>query len=404
MEVRARSVARVGQLVLLVGLVCCGRPGKPLAPEVRDSLGIEIVEHPALSVDSAGEWQLSNEPILSIGAADGAEEYQLYNVVSAQLIGSARIAVAMGFSNRIRFYDLDGTYVASVGEEGGGPGEFKTIMGVWRLRADSIGVFDFGNARLTVLTDQGQLGRVNRFEQVPDRPLPLPVGPFSDGTFLGRAHMLGTEAGRPEGVHRGLVEFVRWSPTGELLDSLAVRPDAERYYGEIDGRPTMASPPFSREFSVAVSGDQWYYGSMSAYEIEVYSAQGSLIRLIRRSGSSRPVTLEMKEAWQRSARERWSQLPAAALAWRLALPFPETLPAHGDLVVDDLGNLWVAEYGLPTEPQRWAVYGPGGLLLGRVATPPDGTVTHIGADFVLGVWRDDLGVERVRMYRLIRAG
>lgn len=261
-------------------------------------------------------------------------------------------------------------------KESGGPGEFQTIMGVSRLRADSIGVFDFGNARLTILNDQGQLGRVYRFEQVPGRPLPLPVGSFSDGTFLGRAHMLGTEAGRPEGIHQGLVEFVRWSPTGELLDSLAVRPDAERYCGQIDGRATMASPPF----------------------------EGGLIRLIRRSGPSRPVTPQMKEEWQRSARERWSRLPAPALAWRLALPFPETLPAHGEMVVDDLGNLWVAEYGLPTESQGWAVYGPGGLLLGRVATPPDGTVTHIGADFVLGVWRDDVGVERVRMYRLIKAG
>lgn len=64
----------------------------------------------------------------------------------------------------------------------------------------------------------------------------------------------------------------------------------------------------------------------------------------------------------------------------------------------------MAEYPLPTELPRWAVYGPDGLLVTRVATPPDGSVTHIGADFVLGVWRDDLGVERVRMYRLIKTG
>jgi len=30
--------------------------------------------------------------------------------------------------------------------------------------------------------------------------------------------------------------------------------------------------------------------------------------------------------------------------------------------------------------------------------PPEGRITEIGADYVLGVWKDDLGVGTVRMY------
>jgi len=403
MNASAHPASRVGVFALLAGCLCCEEPSAEFAPVVWDSLGIEIVEYPAQAAESKPEWLLSDEPILEIGAAEGEEEYELYDVVAAHVVDPTRIAVALRFANQIRFFDIGGTYLESVGRTGGGPGEFETIMGLWPMGADSIGVFDFGNARLTVLTSLGQLGRAYRFQQVPGLPLPLPVGPFSDGTFLGRAHMLGTEIDRPEGIHRGVVQFVRWSATGELLDSLTDRPDGERYHGRVEGRPIMGSPPFSRQFAVATGAHHWYYSAMSANEIEVYSTQGQLVRLVRRGGSLRPVSRAMKDEWLDSARERWSRMPAPVLAWRLSLPFPETLPAHGDMVVDDLGKLWVAEYALPSEPQKWVVYGPTGLLIGRAQTPPDGAVTHIGEDFILGVWRDELDVELVRMYRLSRS-
>ena len=41
-----------------------------------------------------------------------------------------------------------------------------------------------------------------------------------------------------------------------------------------------------------------------------------------------------------------------------------------------------------------------GRWLGMVETPRQFTVNEIGADYVLGVWLDDLDVQHVRMYRL----
>ena len=70
--------------------------------------------------------------------------------------------------------------------------------------------------------------------------------------------------------------------------------------------------------------------------------------------------------------------------------------------MDDEGNLWVGEYRLQTEDQSWAVFDSNGRFLGVVDTPPNGLVNHIGSDFVLGVWQDELEVEQVRMYRIIK--
>lgn len=50
----------------------------------------------------------------------------------------------------------------------------------------------------------------------------------------------------------------------------------------------------------------------------------------------------------------------------------------------------------------WSVFATDGSWLGTVATPPYFTISEIGSDYLLGVHRDELGVERVRRYRLVK--
>ncbi len=89
---------------------------------------------------------------------------------------------------------------------------------------------------------------------------------------------------------------------------------------------------------------------------------------------------------------------------RLAdMPFPETMPAYDDFLVDSEGNLWVDEYRRPgAEQPRWKVFDPNGELLGVVETPRRFNVYEIGADFVLGRWADELDIEHVQLYELIK--
>ena len=51
-------------------------------------------------------------------------------------------------------------------------------------------------------------------------------------------------------------------------------------------------------------------------------------------------------------------------------------------------------------PRTWSVFEPTGQLRAEVTMPPKFRPYDIGADFVLGVIRDDLDVERIHMYRL----
>lgn len=84
-----------------------------------------------------------------------------------------------------------------------------------------------------------------------------------------------------------------------------------------------------------------------------------------------------------------------------AMDVPETSPAYGRLLVDSEGGLWVSDYSsFPVEPTGWRVFDPEGRLLGPVTVPERFHVHQIGEDWVLGIWRDDLGVEYARIYGL----
>ena len=102
---------------------------------------------------------------------------------------------------------------------------------------------------------------------------------------------------------------------------------------------------------------------------------------------------------------------------RTEAALPDSFPHFSNLLVDDEGYLWVREYLPPVvidegEIPRWFVFSPEGRLLGQVPNPkglhpsfsPVGTpvTPRIGADYILGFVRDELGVESVVLYPLRR--
>ena len=71
-----------------------------------------------------------------------------------------------------------------------------------------------------------------------------------------------------------------------------------------------------------------------------------------------------------------------------------------------MGYLWVEEYEFPGEKRDgvlWTVFDPEGRVMGFVETPEGVRVFEIGADYLLGTVRDELGVEYVRVWGLGRA-
>ena len=73
---------------------------------------------------------------------------------------------------------------------------------------------------------------------------------------------------------------------------------------------------------------------------------------------------------------------------------------------DALGHLWVREYDLPDADRPaplWTVFDPDGHALGFVETPAGLSVLEIGADYILGLATDEIGIERIQVCALERA-
>jgi hypothetical protein len=395
--------------LLFLPLAACngGEGGSSAGFAVRDSAGIHIVENTAPQWKEGAGWTLSAEPTLDIGVVDGAKEYQLSQVRDALRLASGQIAVANAGSQEIRFFDGSGKYLRSVGGEGGGPGEFKDVSWIRALPGDTLVAYDGRQRRLSTFDPQGMFVGSTNLELKAEKGYLSPVGQFADGTLfvqLGQAYGPGEVK---SGVVRDSVSYLRYSTAGALLNPVIRLRGSEAFVESDEKSLSVSSLIFGRSSQYALAGTRVFAADNDAYEIGLYGMDGKLVELIRRRAEARPVTRADFDAmvqkrtesmgnssFNSSLRQRFNDMMAK-------MPLPSTLPAFSNLETDLEGNLWVQEYPAPAaEGTEWTVFDPEGRMLGAVSMPDRFRPMRIGGDSVLGVWKDDLDVEHVRMYRL----
>jgi hypothetical protein len=167
--------------------------------------------------------------------------------------------------------------------------------------------------------------------------------------------------------------------------------------------------PASRDipFSASSHGVVWCGNAAISQggprQIESYDATGRLTRIARLGGARQPVTRRVLDDLIETRSQGKKELRRFLEDLYLRMPLPDSLPTFEAVMVDDAGLLWAALYELkPEAPRSWIVFDTTGRAIGSVATPAGLRIHQIGAEFVLGVRRDSLGVERVESYGLVR--
>jgi len=412
---------RVAKAAVMVSLTvtwgCAGMDRSAGRAAVRDSAGIRIIENVTPDDSAAHAWWTIGEPDIDIGGPDAAEAYALHRVTDALRTGGGLIVVANGVSTDVRVFDSRGAHVRTTGRQGGGPGEFASLnAGLERGAGDSILVPDPQNRRLTVLSPTGEFAR----EISLTGPLNVPriLGRFRDGTFVSTLQTRGGGELPTDGLARPPALLGRFSASGELLDTLGSFPGAERYIRVTTstGRPATSlsqiqsieimATPFTKSGFHTASGTSLYIGPQDAGEILVHDTAGVLRRIIRTGRTPDPVTEPHLEAmWQRSLDAAPpDRLTEMRQAGRANYPHGSIVPPYAALIPDSEGNLWVADYDDPLKNQqgRWTVYDRDGAALARIALPPRFRPLDIGRDWILGLDLDDLDVEHVRLYPLLK--
>lgn len=392
--------------VLLLGIIlsaCSSESagsGEPAGYTVRDSAGVSIVESTEPAWSEGQGWTLSAEPTLSIGSLDGPEEYNLYRSMGALRLDDGRIVVANGGTNELRFFGPDGEFLNDVGGEGEGPGEFRGMAGIYRLGPDSLAVLDFRLFRFSIFDGAGAFAENLRVAEG-GADLPFPHGFFRDGTILASIHASDSGDYTELGVIQRPVTYHRYEREGALLTDLTALPGQAVYRGvDPEGTGFTFSPGHSVRPFAAVGASTWFWGPGDAYEVQEWSMEGQLLKISRIDREPRPMPQELISEWEEQIRA----LPPDAAIMRRAIPLPEFLPAHEEILVDPIGNVWMSGYEVLDEDPKWQVFDSFGRWLGEVTVPAGGRITEVGADYLVGVWRDDLDVETVRVYGLHKPG
>ena len=106
--------------------------------------------------------------------------------------------------------------------------------------------------------------------------------------------------------------------------------------------------------------------------------------------------------------------PGGWIGGPLGLPRPTGLPIaalvlavvcapYAQLLVDGNENLWVSEFAKPGQNSvAWSVFDGAGSMVGRLRLPTTRTILHIASDHVLVLDKDDLGVETVALFGIVR--
>lgn len=408
---------------LLSALGGCTGERSSSAFAVVDSAGVQIVTNGPASLESAEEWALSPDPVVNVGSG-ARPDVALFRVVAVTPLDRGRVAIGMTAPPQVLIANSDGTRAVTLGREGDGPGEFAGVSSVVRIEPDSLAVWDAERRRISVFTEDGRLQR-----EVPlgnlaplswiaspnvlvesGRIYLLPSGP---GSFL----LLGVGVFGPgEGVRRVAVPSFRVTTDGTLIDEVGRFPGETTFSSTRTG---TAPYPLGPDTHGASLGDQLVVGTADLAEYRRYSGAGAPEQIVRWPEPDTLLTESDTDAWEGFLGTWLGGMPpqeAASIREILeAMPEPARRPAYTGLITSDTGQTWVGDYfpgqlelsaaymgRMRVPARRWLVFGEDGALVATAHIPAGFRPFEVRNGMVWGVFTDELDVESVRAYELLR--
>lgn len=416
-------------LVTAIAAVGCSTDSEapaPVEPTVTTVDGVRIVEnHAPLWGDGEG-WRISEEPALVIGEATDDPRYLFSTIfegrrgdgpfgnshgVGPYKLPDGLIAVGDKQTAAVRIYDENGQFVRAAIQQGEGPGELRLLRELHHCEPGSLAAI--GGGLLAVIDGQGDVRDSHFFVENTGRRLHTPLACNRDGRLLAMDRGRYPSSGRdtPPGYERSIVHILLLDIDGTIVRDFGEFPgvDVWRY-------PGGSIPRALGKYTVlALTSERAFIGTADEFEIQVWSLEGTLQQRWRRPTGDLSFDDDDIEALLNNEdltdHQQWlaveliraglehSGLSGSALREML----PETVPAYSRFVVDATDHLWVEHYRyLARDPHLWSIFAPNGSWLGEVEVPGTFDVTDIGRDYVLGVYRDELDEQSVRMYGLIR--
>ena len=391
----------------------CANDGRAPSPVfvTRDSAGIEIVENGAPTHPGVATWSLSEQPLAVIGANEDEPGHQLTEVVGAFRLNDGRIVVGDRGSGEVRIFDEDGRHLRSVGGQGKGPGEFRLLVAVDRMPGDTVvaGAWPLGlrvwwdsRGEYIANTQSGQWGP----GLVGGRT--LPDGTFLIDTYEGGSYGNSLElwaARGEESTFRTEGVLLRVTRDGEPRDTIGPVLGEEWFKSGVFPRNfALQARPYTYRTHLAYTDDRILLGESYVGEVRAYTFDGRLVRVIRWEQEHMPVTAGDRRAFRGEILAGVNN-PARRPSferWLSEVTYPESKPAFRGFETDRAGRLWVQAWTASEAIDRWLIFERDGTLSATLAAPSSARMLDAGEHYVLLATKDELDVETVQLFELLK--
>lgn len=383
-----------------VATAACSTPDAGSRSLVRDSAGITIVES-RLQDESLTTWVLSDEPELEIGVADGDSDYMFFRVSDVEVLEDGLITVAQARAPYLRVFDDAGRLLRTIGGEGEGPGEFRTINSIDVMEGDDLLIFDGQLRRATVVdANRGIRTVVTLDSQTPIRRL-YALAP--DG-YIAVGQRLQPDVSQTQGIHRVPTPVTALDSSGRTAYSLGEFPGIETQIIHLPDLTAVNGVLWGRSLAVETHGSEALVGTGETFEVRFYEPPAGLRRIARVVDADLTVN---PEEWEQARRSWIAWIESIDPGSFLVDVINQASPPDGRapfsrIVIDDDGRIWLSPYENPNlgYAGEWHALDAEGRLIGSLAVPKNFRILAVRDNSVFGVWQDDLDIEYVRSYRL----
>lgn len=297
-------------------------PAFGTAATTRRSNVVALTALITVAFSGCGAWSDQSRPDAEVGLElvgvlpprdDGTDDPLL--MPSDLEVVDSIIVVADAAEPDVRFLDRSGMLVRTLGRKGGGPGEFRRLMGVTASPLGPLAVSDSRNRRVTLLDQDGRLLR----------EMPLGTGRVGTVAFdaAGQLHL--DRQGPVDGSARpGSPTIVVYSPQG----------DSVRAYGSYTPNEDPVGDQFLNEarFAATSAGGMWVLYPYRAEALH-YAESGEITaRVMLPPPEGRPADGPFTES---------GPTPNSIAIVRM--------PVADDIAVDDRGLVFVAVMQTPAD-------------------------------------------------------
>lgn len=404
-------------LLLLLLLTNCSSPPAEIPDHIKELENLVIIQpnsEPAFSIEFTRETVIDDSDatrtwfhdVTSSGFAFGGADW----FAGLEIDDSGRIYVGNHLATTIQVFDSTGLYLANVGREGNGPGEFNGILDI-NIQSNQLYAFDSFQFRTTFFSldslevDEVKNAYLNRAPNIDELTgwHAQKIRLVDADTFLVgymddlRNSIVGSpkynmDKERP-------VRYYLVDREGKVLTEMFFElMDHKNIVAVVEGRhlSNLSPVPFLNTPLISISSDGQILSANSEESlIKMYDSNGDYLRAFYLPIEKKIIVREeLIELYGEGDEENENLLQNAEP--------PEKWPALGDIVIDDKNRLWIST--IPVNDNltyEWWVLQETGELLAKFRWPGNRSIEKIKDGYLYArETEESTGMQTIVKYRV----